>query len=126
VRCTRSSAAISSSSRGPRRAARPRAAARPARPRGPPAPLGPRLAPDQLRVALGLLARVGAQLLRGDERVVQRAIALAERAQLLVEVARLLLQLLIDAHQPLELRGDLLAELLHTGLVVAAQRRPKS
>ena len=55
--------------------------------------LGTRLAQDQLRLAVGLLPGFGAQLLRGNERVVERLVALAERAELLVESLRLGLEL---------------------------------
>ena len=61
---------------------------------------------------LRLLADLAAQLLRRDERLVDRLVALAERAQLLVEAARLRVEILIDARQPLELLGDLIAELV--------------
>src|SRR5690348_16011192 len=64
---------------------------------------GLRLADDEPRLALGLLARLLAHLLRGDERLVQRAIALAEGAELLVERARLLVEVLIDAREAFHL-----------------------
>jgi hypothetical protein len=83
--------------------------------------LGPRLAPDQLGLALGLLLGLVPELLRRDQRLVEGAVAIAERAQLLVEVAGLLVELLVQTRQTLELRGDLLTELLDARLVVAAQ-----
>ena len=86
----------------------------------------PRLAQDELRLALRLLADLAAQLLRADERVVERLVALAKRAQLLVEALRLGVELLGLARQPLELLGHLLAELLDALGIVAAQRLPKS
>ena len=81
-----------------------------------------RLAQDELRLSLGLLANFGAQLLRGHERLVERLVALAERAQLLVESARLGVELLIHPRQTLELFRDLIPEVLHFLLVVAAKR----
>ena len=64
-------------------------------------PLGfrARFAHDQLRLLLRLLADLAAQLLRRDERVVDRLVALAKRAQLLVEAARLRLEILVDARR---------------------------
>jgi len=81
-----------------------------------------RFADDEGRLALRLLARLLPHLLRGDERLVQRAVALAERAQLLVEGARLLVQILVHACQALHLVGDLIAELVDARGIVAAQR----
>jgi hypothetical protein len=63
--------------------------------------------------------------LRADQRIVERLVALAEGAELLVEPARLGVELLALAREALELVGDLLAELVDTRLVVAAQRRPE-
>ena len=57
-----------------------------------------------------------------DQRVVERLVALAERAQLLVEAPRLGVEILIDARQPLHLLGDLIPELIDARGIVAAQR----
>jgi len=86
---------------------------------------GARLAQNQLRLAIGLFARLRAQLLRRDQRVVQRLVTLAECAQLLVESLGLRLEFLVHAAQPFEFVGDWIAELVHARLVVAAQRRPE-
>src|SRR5215208_1573217 len=88
-----------------------------------PLPLRLRLADDELRLALGRLAGLGAELLRGDQRLAQRLVPLAERAELLVEVARLLLEVLVHARQPLHLLGHALLELVDRLLLVAAHRR---
>ena len=84
-----------------------------------------RLAKDQLRLAIGLLARFGAQLLRGDERIIEGLVALTKRAQLFVKSLGLRLEFLVHARQPLQLIRDLVAELVHARLVVSAQRRPE-
>ena len=76
----------------------------------------------ELPFLLRLLADLAAQLLRGDERFVDRLVALAERAQLLVKAARLGVEILVDARQPLELLGHLLAKLIDALGIVAAQR----
>ena len=81
-----------------------------------------RLTKDQLRLALRLLADLAAKLLRTDQRVVERLVALAERAELLVKSLLLRLELLSLARQALELLRHLLAELLDTLGIVSAQR----
>ena len=72
-----------------------------------------------------LLADLAAKLLRRDERVVDRLVALAKRAQLLVKAARLGVEILIDSRQALELLGDLLAELIDALGIEAAQGFPE-
>src|SRR5205823_5117041 len=84
-----------------------------------------RLAKNQLCLALCLLADFTAQLLRRDQRIVQRLVALAERPQLLVKATRLRIEVLIDARQAFHLLGNLIPELIDARGIVAAQRAPK-
>ena len=72
-------------------------------------------------LALGGGARVGAQLLRRDERFVHRLLALAERAQLLGERGDALLEHRPVADHPLQRVGDPHAEVLDPDRLVAAQ-----
>ena len=81
-----------------------------------------RLTDDELRLALGLLADLATQLLRRHQRIVERLVALAECAQLLVKAPRLGVEILIDSGQTLHLLRDLIPELIHARRVVAAQR----
>ena len=81
-----------------------------------------RLAKDELRLTLGLLADLPAKLLGADERVVERLVALPERTKLLVKSLRLRLELLRLPRQALQLLRHLLAELLHAFGIVSAQR----
>ena len=83
--------------------------------------LGLRLTYNQLRLALRLRLDVGAQLLRTDQRFVERRIAIAKHLQLLVLVARLLLELLVGARQALQLSGHLLTELVNARPIVATE-----
>src|SRR5262249_7616914 len=69
-----------------------------------------------------LFADLAAQLLRRYQRVVDRLVALTEGTELFVKTARFGVELLVDARQPLELFGHLLAELIHTLGIEAAQR----
>src|SRR6476661_4638961 len=82
-----------------------------------------RLAHHELRLAIRLFTNLRPKLLRRDERVVERLVALAERAKLLHGPLRFLLELLIRAAEPLHFGRDLVAELVDPRLVVAAQRR---
>src|SRR5688500_12565654 len=77
---------------------------------------------DELCFTLRLVADVRAQLLRCDERFVQRLVTLAECAELLVKAARLGVEILVDPAQPLHLFGNLVAKLLHFRGIVATQR----
>jgi len=83
--------------------------------------LGARFAHQQLRFAVSLLADLGAELLRGHERVVERLVALTERAELLDEALRLLIEFLICPREPLDLGRHLIAKLVDARLVVSAQ-----
>ena len=75
--------------------------------------------------AISLLADLRAQLLRGDEGVVQRLVAFAKGPKLLVEPLCLLLEVLIRPNEAFDLGRDLIAELVDARFVVAAQRRPE-
>src|SRR6185437_10218490 len=70
----------------------------------------------------GLLANLAAELLRRDERFVDRLVALAKGAELLVKAARFVVEVLVDAREPLQLFGHLVAELVHPLGIVAAER----
>jgi hypothetical protein len=85
-----------------------------------------RLTHDELRFALGLLADFAAQLLRADQGVVQRLVAVAKGLQLLVEAARFLVEFLIGARQSLDLLGDLFTKLVDARPVVPRNALPKS
>src|SRR5262249_12854633 len=87
-----------------------------------PSCLGARFAQDELRLFVRLLADVAAQLLRRNQRLVDRLVTLAERAKLLVKSTSLGLELLIQARQSLQFLGHLVAELVHALGIVAANR----
>src|SRR5262249_21978868 len=80
------------------------------------------LADDELPFLFGLLPDLVAQLLRGDQRVIDRLVSFTKRSELFVKPARLGVEILIDARQPLELLGDLIAELVDALGIVAADR----
>src|SRR5215831_10175350 len=84
--------------------------------------LGPCLPDDELPFLVGLLADVAAELLRGDQCLVDRLVPLAERAELLVEALGFGLELLVEARQAFQLLGDLVAELVDALGIVAANR----
>src|SRR5690606_8345373 len=81
-----------------------------------------RLAAHQLGLARRLVLHFLAQLLRRDQGLVDRLVALAVMLELLVAVADLGLELAIRADQALEFLRQLLAELVHALAVVAAHR----
>src|SRR5438552_3831862 len=83
--------------------------------------LGPRLTHDDLGFALGRRARLLAELLRRDERLVHRALSLPVHAQLLPERRQPLLEHRLLAQDALELIGDAHAEVLDAERLVAAQ-----
>ena len=87
--------------------------------------VGLRLAKNERRFLVRLLLDVCAQLLRGDERFVDGLVALAKCAKLLVESARLRVEILVQSRETLELFGDLIAELVDALRIVAAQRFPE-
>src|ERR1700736_1748291 len=84
-----------------------------------------RFAHDELGLALRRLPDLLAQLLRAHQRVVERFVPIAKGAQLLVEPLGLGVQLDRLLREALELRGDLLPELLHALRIVAAERAPE-
>ena len=77
---------------------------------------------DPLWAAYLAVNDLGAQLLRRDERVVHRLLALLDHGELLVHPAQPLLQRDLLAHHPLQLVGHAAAEVLHLEGVVAAHR----
>src|SRR5690606_9666710 len=86
---------------------------------------GARLAQDELRLTIGLLADLRAQLLRGHQRIVQRLVPVAIGAQLLDRRLVLAIQLVVEADQPLQLLGHPRAEFLHPHGLVAAELSAK-
>src|SRR6266545_828827 len=81
-----------------------------------------RLAHDHLPLALRGGARVLAQLLRGDEGLVHRFLALAKHPQLLGQRGDTLVEYLALAHRALQRVGDPHAEILDTQRIVPTQR----
>src|SRR5581483_741902 len=86
-----------------------------------PLPFRSRLAQDKLGLPLRLLPDLRPELLRRDQRVVQRLVALAKDAKLLVEPPRPRLEILTLAREPLKLLGDLVPEILDALRIVAAK-----
>ena len=84
--------------------------------------LGAGLSDDELSLLVGLLADVAAELLRRDQCLVDRFVAFAERAELLVEAFCFGFELLVEARQAFQLLGDLVAELVDSLGIVAADR----
>jgi len=80
-----------------------------------------RFAHDDLSLALRRRARLFTQLLRRDERLVHRALALPVHAQLLTERRQPLFEHRLLAQDPLELVGHAHAEVLDAERLVAAQ-----
>ena len=73
------------------------------------------LAEDQLRLAPGLVARVGRRLLGGDERRAQEALELAEANEVGLELLDLVGEVGALAPDVLEARRDLLQQRLGSG-----------
>jgi hypothetical protein len=84
--------------------------------------LGSRFSNDQRRLTVGRFTDLVAELLGAHQGVVQRLVALAKCAKLLVEALCLRVQVHRLTRQALELLRHLLAESLHARRVVAAHR----